>query len=40
MLVLDSNKFRKRYNWKHKIDINFGIASWVEDYKRELSNVK
>ena len=40
MLVLDSNKFRNRYNWKPKIDIDVGIASWVEDHKRELLNVK
>ncbi len=40
MLVLDSNKFRNNYNWEPKIDIDIGIASWVRDYKRELSNVK
>ena len=40
MLVLDSNKFRNRYNWRPKIDIDVGIASWVEDHKRELLNVK
>jgi len=40
MLVLDSNKFRNNYNWEPKIDIDIGIASWVRDYKRDLSNVK
>jgi nucleoside-diphosphate-sugar epimerase len=40
MLVLDSNKFRNSYNWEPKINIDAGIASWVKDYKRELSDAK